>query len=70
MMTTTLLRALLKAQGEEKKKKREMNECSEVGGKKRLKSLQMRGRKEMKDLDKSALSSRICAEIKNGALCW
>ena len=69
MMTTTLLRALLKAQKEEEKK-REMNECSEVGGKKRLKSLQMRGRKEMKDLDKSALSSRICAEIKNGALCW
>ena len=36
-----------------------------LGGrrKKRLKSLQMRGRKEMKDLDKSALS-RICAEIE------
>ena len=67
MMTTTLLRALLKAQKEEEKK-REMNECSEVGGKKRLKSLQMRGRKEMKDLDKSALSSRNCAEIKNGSL--
>ena len=36
-----------------------------LGGRreKRLKSLQMRGRKEMKDLDKSALS-RVCSEIK------
>ena len=47
-----------------------MNECSEVGGEKRLKSLQMRGRKEMrtsiKALSPHGTASRLKTVLSDG----